>query len=421
MNFQPYAVNQSQLIGTFAPEQILRGKVLDILPDRTALLQMGTQQVVAKVGVIDPPLKTGQEYLFQIQQQSNPLLAKVVTRRNAAEGEPSSTMVDDILNAFHLKDEPVTRELIHSFLDHGDPLTRDSINAAGALIKGGGNHSEDIQALHWMMQRELPLSPNIFQIAKLLNQTDRPITDRLNHLLQSLNRLPETSATVSLKAAISNLLSTMGKPADFAQAPPLFQIMKQLGLDLEGTWKRQWIEQGDLKPTGTLKEALMAVTDNQAIPTHLRAEAEQIVQQLTGQQLQMLNPDTMAAQFTLQIPLPYQKQLQNLTVYWEGKKDRKGTIDPAFCTLLLCLDLSHLSRTLISVRVQKREVSLRVQNSTADLRPYLKAKEKELAKQLEALDYHLNSVLQTDGIDPFLIKKAAEPLTARNNHLDVKA
>lgn len=510
MNFQPYAISQSQLLSAFMPEQILRGKVLEILPDRNALLQLGNRQVVAKVGAIDPPLKTGQEYLFQIQQHTNPLVAKVVARQFSAQPAElaGSTMVDDVLHALELKNEPATRALIQSFLDKGDPLTRESLIEARALLGSGTPAKEDVDAVRWMLQRRLPLSKSFLQIAQMMNKQEQPIAGQLADLSRILQDFKGTPSTDALQQSIRHLTSVANEshmplslltaevgekqaaeqiqalaesfgasdrtaiqvaasrllhsgmsdqdiskflknsqlnlpPAFFAdklsnglqqvasvrltaldgaeQPALLFRVMKQIGLDFEGSIRQQLVNEQAPIHSGTVKEALLAVVQDAHVPGSIRQSANAIIGQITGEQLQMLSPDSVAAQFTLQLPLPMQQNLANLTVYWEGKKDKKGQIDSDYCTLLLCLDLQHLKETRISVRVQNRVVTLRVQNDHADLKPFLKENQELLATKLEQLAYHLNSIAQVEQLDDQLVARASQPLTPLTYRLDVKA
>lgn len=509
MNFQPYAVNQSQMIGTFAPEQILRGRVLEILPDRTALVQLGAERTVARVGVIEPPLKTGQDYLFQIRQNTNPILAKVIDRRTSSGNQTARSMVDDVLLAFNLKNEPVTRQLIQTFLDHGDPLSRTSVLAARSLLSGKAGLSGDIQVIRWMVNRGLPMTPEFFQTAKNLMNKET-LSSQLAGLRNELDQLTvQTPSSESLKAALDNLLAVKGDPslafsaglvglskadellkaflkeqkpnfqlsarnlnvlAKFLRSPMaaadasamlkaigstlkpetfiqsfelfiashsaeaalqklpggtgnlaiLFNTLKQIGFDYERSLGIR-LENGELPGgTGTIKEKLLAVLQDSRTPNLIRKMVREAVQKITGGQVQMASSDPFVAQFLMQLPIPFQKEISSATIYWEGKKSSRGRIDPNFCTILFSLDLNYLKKTLVSMRVQNRSVTLTVQNDLTDLRNLLKRGEPILSKRLEALDYHLVSIAQTEQLDARLVEKVTHPLTVSNYSLDVK-
>ncbi|TGB00265.1 hypothetical protein E4665_00915 [Sporolactobacillus shoreae] len=506
MNFQPYAISQSQLIGTYAPEQVLRGKVLEILPDRTALVQLGAQKMVAKVVALQPPLKVGQDYLFQVQQNSNPLTAKVVGRRTEQE-RTSSSIVEDALNAFKLKDEPINRQLIQAFLDQGEPLTRNAVITARSLLGSRpADVSSGMRAVKWMINHRLPITSTVFHLAGHLMKAE-PLSSQLNALTQALDHTNvSTPSTAALKGAVNDLKNIKGEPSlqmatgilgrekttellkSFLQEqmptaqvnsgeiikfvngamsqtdtvnflnklhveikPDLFlsqfksflvsqfagqasqtifsgnsdlglllNSMRELGFDFEQNLRNQLSSGETLKSTDSLKEKLLAVVQDHQAPTAIKELARDIVGKITGEQIQMVSTDPQVAQFSIQIPIPFQREIKNVSVYWEGKKSKSGKLDPDSCTILLWLDLTNLKETLVSVRVQSRSVTLTVQNDSEDLTQFLKEGEPALRDQLAAINYHLTSVSQAEKIDPQLVKKAQEPLNITNYNLDVR-
>jgi len=505
VNFQPYAINQSQMIGTYAPEQILRGKVLDLLPDRTALVRLGAKQVVAKVASADPPLKVGQDYLFQIKQGTSPLIAKLIERQQA---NRSSNMIDDVFNTLQLKEDSLTRQIVQTFLDRGDPLTRESVLQAKALLKMSGNFTGDMQTIRWMMNRQIPLDESLFNIAKGL-QDSESISSKLDAMSKEIQRSGVQTASVDqLKNALSSfsilkdgnrfaqlyheigdnkgdklltsfladqtsLHSNAAQKAvkEFMASPMalndmthlmkelkinqpiktfisafrsfaleqipnltdqlvgssdnknlLFDVLKQLGFDYEFQIS-EWMtndSSAERQQPETLKGHLLAVIQDQDAPYALRKAAQEIVQKITGEQLQMVSADPFVAQFSLQIPIPYKRDFTNVSVYWEGKRDRKGAIDPDSCTIVLWLDLTHLKETLVTIHVQNRSVTLNVQNGEADLRSLLASGEPALRDQLSKAGYQLLSLTQKEKIDPHLMKKVTDPLTQTNYRMDVK-
>lgn len=505
MNFQPYAINQSQLIGTYAPEQILRGKVLDILPDRTALVQLGAKQVVAKVASVDPPLKVGQDYLFQIQQGANPLLAKLIDRKPANSGS-MPTMADDVLSTLQLKNDSLNKQIIQEFLDHGDPISRGSILNARALLKMSGDFSGDMQTIRWMMNRQLPLTEPFFRLANDFKASN-PLGSKIGELLLEIQRAGAQTETVErLKTALNSfsqsqnttdlpsLLHGMGskkgvellhsffdthlpnfsekdqrkvdsflsssmslkdvaillKDLKMNRTPQAFinefkafgaeqianagsllnetdrsnlflQALKQLGFDYEFQISDS-IKHGTLaaKSFDSLKGRLLAVVQDQDAPRAVQKMAHEMVQKITGEQIQMASADPFVAQFSLQIPIAFQKEMTNVSVYWEGKRDRKGSLDPDSCTIVLWLELTHIKETLVNIRVQNRSVALSIQNKQTDLRRWMKSGEPMLKERLADMGYDLVSLSQSEKIDRNLMKKATEPLTESNYRMDVK-
>lgn len=509
MNFQPYAVSQSQMIGSYVPEQILRGKVLEILPDRTALVQLGARKIIARVTALQPPLKLGSDYLFQIKQaNSNPPTAVVVSRRDESQQEKSpSSMTDDLLNAFQMKDSPANRGLAKIFLDSGEPLSRSLMAAGGALVGSSGAVLKDsLHAVGWMVNRHLPLTRTFFTTAmQLLNPatlsaqldtlrkaiteapTPAPSMTAVNRSISSLGKIdgspdpvmtagligreqsaqllrqffqnmvpafhndPDAMAEfvgspMSLQDAVKLLDKSMVrmKPAQFLSqfnqfmiahtgmqtmlqneigAAPLgvlLNTLKAIGFDEEQSLRNQLAVSGTVQATDSLKENLISLSEDPGVSAGIRKLAGDALGKITGQQLQMASSDPQVAQFSFQIPVPIQNRVENLSVYWEGRRNQQGKLDPDSCVILLHLELAHLHETLISVSVQNRGISVNVQNETADLQRLLTETEPQLREQLSALNYHLISIHQTEKINHKLAEKAQQPLTASNYRLDLR-
>ncbi|MCL1630881.1 hypothetical protein M3N64_02850 [Sporolactobacillus sp. CPB3-1] len=510
MGFQPYAISQSQLIGTYAPEQILRGKVLDILPDRTALVQLGAKQVVAKVVAANPPLKVGQEYLFQIQQGTLPLTAKLVERKQTDQPLKQS-MLDDAFRALQLKEDALGKQIVQSFLDHGDPLSRENILNAKVLLRMSSDVTGDLQTIRWMVNRQLPLNEHFFHIAQTL-KTSGPLSTHADALLQLIQQTRGQSESVARlkeilsKFAVQNMesgieknnaskpqMESAGRTGELlksfinAQLPNLdktsrqqiadwligalplkeatelmkkmniesspqallkafnsfvreqsavnnsneapllsnrnllLDLFKQIGFSYEHQIAEALNQGADTdEMMNSLKGRLLAVVQDQSAPHALRHMAQEMAAKITGEQLQLASADPYVAQFSLQIPVPYQDGLTEVSVYWEGKRQRNGALDPNACTILLWLELTHLKETLVNIHVQNHAIAITVQNSSADLRALLAKNEPMLKGRLEQIGYELLSLSQSEKINRNLKKKATQPLAETNYRVDVK-
>lgn len=504
MNFQPYAISQSQVIGTYQPEQILRGKVLELLPDRTAIVQLGAKRMVAKVDAPEPPLKIGKDYLFQIKQNTDPLLARVLKGATSVKVSGGQTMADDVLSAFNLKSDPLSKQLVQSFLDHGDPLSKQTILAAQSLLKNRSSFSEDMKAVRWMLARQLPLEPAVFQAAKAL-QTKAGLSEKFQVLQNILGEMGKaTASAAALRDALSRLavkedsisarqplqfiqgkngaavladflkqhlasadmtksesaalrqfidsprsvkdlgqllnkwhvnqkpeifldafsayLSAEGKAvsAGGSDRQLIFNTLKQVGFGHEQALRDALSMGVPLERSGTVKERLLAVIQDEQAPYKLRQAAEAAVRHITGEQLQMASADPQLAQFVLHIPVPYGQQLKNLAVYWEGKRSRTGRIDAGDCRIMLYLNLEHLKETLVHVRVQERALTINIENEHVNLRGVLKQSEPQLREGLSELNYRLVSLTQVAKIDPHLKEKVLNTMAVPDYNLDVR-
>ncbi|RYL92935.1 flagellar hook-length control protein FliK [Sporolactobacillus sp. THM19-2] len=503
MNFQPYAISQSQLAGTFVPEQILRGRVMEILPDRNVLLQLGANQVIAKIDAVNPPLKAGKDYLFQIKQLSQPVTAQVLHRRPGDRNQiPSGeSMVQSTLETFRVKDDAVNRQLVQSFFDMGEPLTREMLVASRALIGGRSAAPSDIQSIRWLINRDLPLSRTFFDMARDLMTSESAahqlstLQDQLLHSdkvtssiealkktiaellhpesallpasgmkgetpslfllqhffaglgkpevrLQPLQRFLNSMMTVKDADELLKALNINMKPSDFLKQLSVFisgsnpadtrhpaenpsyslfvHVLKLMGFEYEHKLLKQ-AESGEQLDHGhSLKAGLLAVVQDKEAPVQIRKTASEMVQRITGDQIQMISSDPDVAQFSFQLPVPRHNDIEDATVYFESKRGRKGQISPDSCTIVLCLDLPHLKKTIICIRIQNRSMSLTVENSRTDLSQLLKDGQSELSQHLSAMNYQLISVSQVENLDPGLIRRASEPLVLSHYRLDVK-
>ncbi|BBN98644.1 hypothetical protein [Sporolactobacillus terrae] len=508
MNFQPYAISQSQMIGAYAPEQILRGKVLELLPDRTAIVRLGAKQIVAKVAAVEPPLEMGKEYLFQLEQKPNEVRAKLIARTPSASfTEHVHNAADSVTQALDLKNDGLTRKIVQFFLDHNMPVSREPIQHVRALLSMSRDLATDLQAVRWLQEKQLPLSESFFKAARALSGSD-PIQTQLNQLIQVVEQMQsdhpaiqklkaalhafidfppqqaiakflhqigaeksgtllteylstqaDTAHTNDLRPAVASFIAGANEPKALAillnkmslkqtqqqffenfftfvtehseiKQPfhagdgenLFFTMLKKLGFDYEfriGQQQEAQTKESSL-PLDTLKGHLVAVSQNQTMPQSVRETAQMIVQKITGQQLQLAAADPFVAQFSLQIPVPHNQSLTNVSVYLESKRDRKGKLDPDSCTIALLLDLAHLKETLITLHSQNRCLSINIQNDHMDVRPFLKAGEPLLSKRLAALGYRLLSLSQSAQIDEQLKKRVSEPLTQTTYRMDVK-
>jgi hypothetical protein len=202
------------MIGTYVPEQILRGKVIDLLPDRTALVQLGARKIIARVVSLQPPLKPGDDYLFQIKQaNSNPPTAVVVGHRNETQQEKSpSSMIHDLLDAFDLKESPANSGLAKIFLDSGEPVSRNVLVTAGSLISSKANLPGALHAINWLVNRHLPLTKSFFDTTIQLMKSE-PLAAQLSHLQKAIaESAVATPSMTALKQSISSLQKINGLP-----------------------------------------------------------------------------------------------------------------------------------------------------------------------------------------------------------------
>ncbi|WP_152392448.1 DNA ligase [Paenibacillus guangzhouensis] len=145
----------------------------------------------------------------------------------------------------------------------------------------------------------------------------------------------------------------------------------------------------------TLKQVLLQLIQSDDVPPVLKDTAQQLVNQITGQQL-MLSNDRSApfAHVSLFIPLKNAEGEETATVHIQTRKGKRGELDAGNCHLWFDLNLRALGRTIADVSVVDRIVSLKLLNDQEWLAPMVQERRPEIEAVLAEIGYQLIS-LQT--------------------------
>lgn len=143
----------------------------------------------------------------------------------------------------------------------------------------------------------------------------------------------------------------------------------------------------------TLKGLLLHVLERNDVPVALKEAAQQLVQQMTGQQL-LLNTDRTApfAQVTMFIPLTGQDGQETASVHIQSRRGKKGELDASNCRLWFDLDMKHLGTTLVDVQVVDKIVSLKVHNDNTWITSLIEDRREEISQAIESVGYQLLSL-----------------------------
>ncbi len=147
----------------------------------------------------------------------------------------------------------------------------------------------------------------------------------------------------------------------------------------------------------TLKSALLTLLQAADAPAAVRDTAQQLVQQITGQQL-LLAPERNSSMFThvtLFIPFTDQDGGQTASVHIQTRRGRKGELDADNCRLLFDLSMKTIGQTLVDVNIMDKIVSLNVWNDHPSTPILIEETRGELAGQLEQAGYQLLSLRST--------------------------
>jgi hypothetical protein len=145
--------------------------------------------------------------------------------------------------------------------------------------------------------------------------------------------------------------------------------------------------------TDTLKGLLLSLSASDEAPAAIREGAQQLTQQLTGQQL-LLTPDRtgMFSHMTLMLPLMNSQGSQTAAIHIQSRKGSKGELDATNCHLVFDLDMKTLGMTLIDVQVTDRIVGLRVHNDFPAVGELLEEHREEIKAGLEKIGYQFLSL-----------------------------
>ncbi|MGM0880909.1 MAG: hypothetical protein ACQEXQ_07670 [Bacillota bacterium] len=147
----------------------------------------------------------------------------------------------------------------------------------------------------------------------------------------------------------------------------------------------------------SLKSALLSLVAAEDTPPAIKETAQQLVQQITGQQL-LLTPERNSSVFThvtMFIPLNSQDGSQTASVHIQTRRGRKGELDAANCRLMFSLSMNTLGETMVDVNVTDKIVSLNLWNDHPAIAALADSSRSEIADSLQQAGYQLLSLRTT--------------------------
>lgn len=312
---------------------------------------------------------------------------------------------------------PFSQHVFESLLSerHGEPLNQKIVQLSEALKKENVSGKSSKQLLELLPQLTVEATSSASTFRKSLErvlslfglsyehqllQIAKPTESNQDSLKQILQLISQDSHSEKLQQEANQLLSELNKQPSMSAV----EIQKAIQPELEqtiakfaGSMNPSDSNQTPSKLTDTLKPLLMQVIQHtESESDHVKQQAQQLLHQLTAQQLNGSGP----FQTMMQFPLQTGTHQSTAMLKWEGKKNKEGHFDPDFCRILFYLDLEHLKQTAVDVNIQKRHVTIRIYNETLELKELIVRLEPMLKKNLESAGYHLSSLQQTKGVHP---------------------
>ncbi|QOS99661.1 hypothetical protein JNUCC42_02485 [Brevibacterium sp. JNUCC-42] len=172
-----------------SPNQVVKGTIVKVLPEQTAIVQIGGMQMVAKM---ETNLEAGQKAWLQVQGNTEPLTLKVVhTEAGQASKEASQ---EGLLRSFGLPNQPELKEALQFLLDKNLPVNKQTLLELGQIIKTQGSGTDVMQSVQTALTKQLPLTQDVV-LALRSFLFGNNISDSIRAFLQQVN---DTLATLSL-------------------------------------------------------------------------------------------------------------------------------------------------------------------------------------------------------------------------------
>ena len=404
---------------SFQPGQILKGKVMKLFPNGIASLQVGSQRVVAQ---LEASLDINYSYWFQVQSGEGKVRLKVISKVTSDGGySQEGNSITQLMKELSISAKDVKEETMKFFLKERLPISKDLMLTIADWLKETKSLQGGHEAIKLVLQKRLPATKLTFQAILALMDKDS-LTYLIQNLSSHIQHEPlsvhgtklanflqtQLSTEINMdvlimeiskglreeKSPLLNLIST-----SFPEDPTITDVFKKLVMNIGYSYENDvlnYLEQSNGEWDKDLPLKPLLIEFLKETPSEpVKNIAEKLLHKITGIQLlgQELGP---IQQQVIQIPLNLPNKTVDLTIQWNGRKSENNEIDPAYCRVILYLELENLQDTMIDIQVQNRIITITVMNELERIRvlaepfiPYLKEK-------LNSIHYTLSNVHFTD-------------------------
>ncbi|MGN7470262.1 hypothetical protein [Brevibacillus sp. SAFN-007a] len=267
--------------------------------------------------------------------------------------------------------------------------------ASANAMRQAGNVSEQTSSV-FTAGTALQGTKNSQQPSGLPSQPNQGANIALPATAKPIATPGEQQANGAMQSHVTGTVSVSGS----SSANPILDLFRHLGINHERALMGQAFGQqqgasGTQQQIETVKSLLLQISQSpaQSVPTALREAADQLLQQVTGQQLMMVQPGSHTlSQIVLQIPIRQADGEDTAFVQIESKKQGSGKLDPENCRLFFHLELSGMGTTMIDVGIVNRIVNLQIFNDSPWLEALVQGTKEQFAKQLRDVGYHLSAM-----------------------------
>lgn len=222
---QPLEVNIKQ---TLKSGQIVRANIAKLFSNGRALINLGNQQLVAQ---LEAALAVGKSYHFQVQQTEG----QTIHLRVLSEVTPDQSQdLKNLLRLFNFKESTYKLNFLRSLIGEQISFNKNDLQAAFKILRGGSSSTESHTLLKQMISRGLPITENVFNALRTVNDLE------LTSLLRQLN----SSIQANSSEALNHIKSLLNKPQEqgleflinkISSNPKTTTLFRSLGFHISST------------------------------------------------------------------------------------------------------------------------------------------------------------------------------------------
>lgn len=213
MNMNPLSISSVKVASadsqplTLREGQMIHGKVQQLFPGQMAQVQVGSQQLYAKLEV---PMQAGDTYYFKVNGTEPEVQLQVIAGpMRGSEGQTGQ--LAQLTESLNLPKTAEMKELLAAVIKQKFPMTKENLLDAANLLKNvpDGMKEQALATLGKMANMRLPFTPAVFQ--SLMQAQTGTITQSLTSLQSALQT--EQNLAPAIREQILNALQALANPA----------------------------------------------------------------------------------------------------------------------------------------------------------------------------------------------------------------
>ncbi|PIC65649.1 hypothetical protein CSV79_00810 [Sporosarcina sp. P13] len=186
--------------------QMIHGKVQQLFPGQTAQIQVGNQQLYAKLEV---PMQAGDNYYFKVNSTEPELQLQVISGPiQSAEGQ--TRQLSQLMDSLNVPKTPEMKELLAMVIKQRIPITKENLLEAANLLKTApeGMKAEALATISKIANARLPFTPVVFQ--SLLQAQMGTISQQLTTLQVEIQN--ESNLSPAVREKLLDTLQALANP-----------------------------------------------------------------------------------------------------------------------------------------------------------------------------------------------------------------